>query len=146
VFCIHSATGLGTNSEFNPTPEDSEDNFMCVGEYIQSWWPIPLLVGENDRRDGLKRMSGTSFATPVAISIAVFMIGYIRKKLTNHHWNVVLLSDDGIRAIFKLLSEGNKRGGYGLLSIENLFGKYTEDHIHSLLRHYLDGRIVPVSN
>jgi hypothetical protein len=138
VLCIHSATTLGAASEFNPTPV-GKDNFMCVGEYVQSWWPKSIPTEEIDFNDGMKRMSGTSFATPVAISIAVFMIGYIRKHIPDHQWNVPPLSIHGINIIFRLLSDGNQRGGYGLLSTEHIFEDYREPYIKSLLIEKLYG-------
>lgn len=140
VLCIHSATAMGAASEFNPTPVLRKYNFMCVGEYVQSWWPKSIPTEGIDSNDGMKHMSGTSFATPVAISIAAFMIGYVRKNIPDHRWNVSPLSIEGIDDIFQLLSYGNKRDGYDFLSTENLFADHSESHISSLLIDKLDGR------
>ncbi|CAN9186583.1 unnamed protein product [Alternaria alternata] len=131
VLCIHSATTLGAASEFNPTPV-GKDNFMCVGEYVQSWWPKSIPTEEIDFNDGMKRMSGTSFATPVAISIAVFMIGYIRKHIPDHQWNVPPLSIHGINIIFRLLSDGNQQGWILDYSERSIYSKITANRTLSL--------------
>ncbi len=112
VLCIHSATGLGTCSSFNPTAEPSKtrkDNFTVLGEGIKSSWPIGK---EGDTTH--KHMSGTSFATPVAVSIAAFAIGYIRMQLKDIKWNTDPMSPDGMRTIFYEMSKGN-RNGQGVL-------------------------------
>ncbi|KAK5452795.1 hypothetical protein LTS15_006943 [Exophiala xenobiotica] len=76
VFCIHSADALGNSSKFNPSTLLGDDNFSTLGEQIQSAWPSISQGGRQQALDsfGQKRMSGTSFATPVAVIIAaVFM-------------------------------------------------------------------------
>lgn len=101
VIAVHSADGLGNRSSFNPTPVEHDDNFCVVGEQLEGAWP----------GGGVRRMSGTSFAVPVSISIASFMIGYIRKNGHDQEkWLVPLLSYEGVRAIFQILSERRDRG------------------------------------
>ena len=140
VLCIHSSTAMGAASEFNPTPAHGENNFMCVGEYVQSWWPKSILTEGSETNNGMKLMSGTSFATPVAIVIAVFMIGYIRKNMPNYQWDVEPLSIEGVRIIFRTLSFENARDGYDFLSTEYLFAKYNDERqVQSLLVHKLHG-------
>ncbi|KAH6869556.1 peptidase S8/S53 domain-containing protein, partial [Thelonectria olida] len=135
VLCIHSATGVGDGSSFSPTPEtDARDhNFSAVGECVKSCWPVkePLTA------DKYKHMSGTSFATPVAVSIAAFMVGYIQRKMPNYDWNVEPLSPEGIQIIFRMMSRGNKRDGYDWISpqwffTKNIEGKIQQDLIQEL--------------
>lgn len=101
VIAVHAADGLGNRSAFNPTPVKHDDNFCVVGEQLEGAWSD----------GGVRRMSGTSFAVPVAIFIASFMIGFIRKSVHDHEkWLVPLLSYEGVRAMFQILSEGRDKG------------------------------------
>ncbi|KAH7371575.1 hypothetical protein BKA66DRAFT_183758 [Pyrenochaeta sp. MPI-SDFR-AT-0127] len=109
VLCIHSATGAGNASYFNPSPVPRADNFCFVGDCVKSCWPMDRLDFDNDEQ-GQKYLSGTSIATPVAVSVAVFMIHYIRKEFPEHHWNIKPWSPKGIRKIFDMMA--HERGGY----------------------------------
>lgn len=101
VIAVHAADGLGNRSAFNPTPVKHDDNFCVVGEQLEGAWSDV----------GVRRMSGTSFAVPVAISIASFMVGFIRKSVHDHEkWLVPLLSYEGVKAMFQILSEGRDKG------------------------------------
>lgn len=137
VLCIHSATGLGSCSEFNPTAEPTEmgkDNFAVLGEGIKSSWPM--------RREGdvgYKRMSGTSFATPVAVSIAAFAIGYIRMNLGDFGWNTDPMSPGGVRNIFSVISEGNRKEGYDLVYPQRFFKAYDPNQIREKIKDALGG-------
>lgn len=100
VFCIHAATGEGNKASYNPTHLAREDNYMVVGDNILSCWP------SNTQANATRYMSGTSFATPVAVSIAAFMIGLITAKLPHHiTWTHHPKSFEGMRKIFRMLSE-----------------------------------------
>lgn len=136
VICIHSATGTGDHSSFSPTPEtdSGQHNFSAVGECVKSYWPMKE-AGTGTH----KYMSGTSFATPIAVSIAVFMLGYIDRKMSNYEWNIEPLSPEGVRVIFDMMSRGNRRDGYDWLSPEWFFTKYNEDKIQQDLIHELRG-------
>ena len=78
VFCIHSTDALGNRSIFSPTPERNAYNFATVGEAVQSFWPKHLC---NPDEAAVKTKSGTSFATPIAASIAAFLLLYARVNL-----------------------------------------------------------------
>ncbi|CAI6089273.1 unnamed protein product [Clonostachys chloroleuca] len=125
VLCIYSADGNGEKSPFSPSPEvrQHKDNFSTLGGCINSPWPSKDVSAPGAT---WKRMSGTSFATPVAVSIAAFMIGYIRKQLPNYGWNVDPSSPEGVRAIFRVMSEANKRDGYDLISPMWFFRRYSK--------------------
>jgi Subtilase family len=137
VLCIHSATGLGSCSSFNPTAESSEtrkDNFSVLGDGIRSSWPI--------RREGdskHRHMSGTSFATPVAVSIAAFAIGYIRMKLSDLEWNTDPMSPDGVRTIFYEMSKGNRKEGYDLVFPTRFFNSLRAPMVRETLIDALGG-------
>ncbi|KAF2025168.1 subtilisin-like protein, partial [Setomelanomma holmii] len=75
VFCVHSTDSRGNRSTFSPTPEHNNVNFATTGEAIESAWPVHLC----DDKDDLQKMkSGTSYATPIAASIASFLLLYAR--------------------------------------------------------------------
>jgi len=78
VFCIHSTDATGTRSKFSPTAENFVYNFATLGEAIESFWPTYLC---KDDEDTVRVKSGTSFATPIAASIAAFLLLYARVHL-----------------------------------------------------------------
>lgn len=111
VICVHSADGSGDRSKFNPTAVDGTDNFCVLGENIQAAWPQA-----QGRYQGLRRMSGTSFATPVGVAIAAFMIACMEKRFPDHpEWLTPLRSYGGVRAIFNALSQ-RRDGAYRLVN------------------------------
>lgn len=111
VICVHSADGLGNRSKFNPTPVEGTDNFCVVGEDIEAAWP-----SGQTQYQGVRRMSGTSFATPVGVAVAVFMLEYVEKKVPQHvEWLIPLRSYRGVRAIFNALSQ-RRDGPYHLVN------------------------------
>jgi hypothetical protein len=130
VVCVHSATWRGKASDSNPGLEE-HDNFSVVGEEVRPIWPskAPKEAG------GMKYKSGTSYATPVAVSIAVFMIGYIRKRWPNYPWVTKPWSPEGITIIFRLMSK--PIDGYDWVS-PTRYIKYTRaEKIEGDLKHYL---------
>ncbi|EFY97967.1 Peptidase S8, subtilisin, Ser-active site protein [Metarhizium robertsii ARSEF 23] len=69
VFAIHASDETGeTCAGINPDPLSEDDNFLAFGLEVDSFW------------DGrYQRISGTSFATPVAAAIAADMIELARR-------------------------------------------------------------------
>lgn len=131
VFCIHSATGEGNKASFNPDPIENHDNFSVVGDSIESSWP----VASSNAGSGKRCMSGTSFATPVAVSIAAFMIGYIKKRMPNHSWMIDPTSPEGMRELFRLMVA--KRDGYDWISPQRYF-ELNEAKINADIDHALN--------
>lgn len=126
VFCIHSATSEGNKASFNPTPARHEDNFSVVGDAIGSSWP----------GNARKYLSGTSFATPVAVAVAAFMFGYVSRAMPEHStFPVPALSPRGMRRVFRLLKE--PRDGYDWISPLRYFKEYGEDKIRADIKHVL---------
>jgi subtilisin family serine protease len=100
VVCVHSATWQGKVSDFNPGPE-GHDNFTVVGEKVRPTWR-----SKPTTEPGITRYkSGTSYATPVAVAVAAFMIGYIRKQWPDYPWVTKPWSPEGITRIFQLMSK-----------------------------------------
>ncbi|KAL6408085.1 hypothetical protein AUP68_08458 [Ilyonectria robusta] len=130
VVCVHSATWQGKVSGFNPGPEGYH-NFTVVGEKVRPIWrsKAPTEAG------GMKYKSGTSYATPVAVSIAAFMVGYIRKRWPDYPWVTNPRSPEGIARIFQLMSK--RTDGYDWIS-PTRYIKYTRaEKIEGDLKQYL---------
>lgn len=111
VICVHSADGLGNRSKFNPTAFEGTDNFCIVGEDIEAAWPSAQL-----QYQGVRRMSGTSFATPIGVAVAAFMLDFVERNIPTHtEWLTPLRSYRGVRAIFNALSQ-RRDGAYRLVN------------------------------
>ncbi|KAF2963128.1 hypothetical protein GQX73_g10440 [Xylaria multiplex] len=133
VVCAHSTTWQGSKAERNPGLEEDR-NFSFVGELVRPIWPA-----KSPRDDSrMKYKSGTSFATPVAVSVAAFMIGYIRKKrpeTPTFEWLIKPWSPQGILIIFKVMAM--RIDGYDWVS-PTRYLKYTkEEKIMGDLLQYL---------
>ncbi|KAI1110422.1 peptidase S8/S53 domain-containing protein [Nemania sp. NC0429] len=119
VICAHSATWRGSKAERNPGLEEGH-NFSFVGEHVRPIWPA-----KNSRDESrMKYKSGTSYAAPVAVSVAAFMIGYIRKKMPDHPWVIKPWSPEGISTIFRMMAV--KIDGYDWVS-PTRYLKYTKE-------------------
>ena len=78
-------------------------------------------------------MTGTSFATPVAVAIAALMVGFVSQKNPGHTGCLVpLKSSTGIKAIFRALSE-RRSGKYDVVNPVKAFGEGTEPELQRLL-------------
>ena len=65
IFSIHSSDALGNPSNFNP-PAQLGDSFCVQGQEIFGGGPV--------------RLSGTSFATPIAAGLAATLIEFLRQN------------------------------------------------------------------
>ncbi|CZR66937.1 uncharacterized protein PAC_16838 [Phialocephala subalpina] len=79
VFALHSTNGKGIKSDFNPLPAKDE-NFSILGEYIESAWLTNTARGSGSTR----RLSGTSFATFIAVYLSAFLLTYVPVLIPNH--------------------------------------------------------------
>lgn len=106
VICISATDGYGTASSFNPPVFDASDNFATIGE------ALPF----RSFRGGLTWPSGTSYATPVAVSIASLVLAYVRENFPDGEKDEVESrlkeSPDGMRAALNLMSYGLKDHRY----------------------------------
>jgi hypothetical protein len=126
VICVHSATAKGNRAKNNPSPyseSEKADNFITVGDSIKAAWPSKSAA----EAGGQEYKSGTSFATPVAVSIAAFMISYVRKKLPEYPWRVKPWSPSGMTIIFRMMTE--KRDGYDWVSPKRYLRYASKDEI-----------------
>ena len=87
VISVDSASGDGKPSSFNPPANDDTNNkgdrFTAPGEEVLSAFPLEL---ENT---GIKRMTGTSFATPIAAGVAALVLEFCRQLPLGQHSSVV---------------------------------------------------------
>ncbi|TEY35748.1 hypothetical protein BOTCAL_0583g00020 [Botryotinia calthae] len=113
IICIHSATPQGIAAAGNPIAIPQKDNFSTVGEMVKSYWHLPKVEeegGNKGRAYNFSYKSGTSVATPVAVSIAAFMIGYLRKYAEGHEWGIEPWTPLGMQVILQKMKED--RDGY----------------------------------
>jgi hypothetical protein len=106
VICIYSTDGMGNPSHFNPTKMDSEGyHFAILGEGIKSAWPKKLAPSSAPEQLG-QRMSGTSFAAPIAAGTAACILEFaLKNDMKKSHGDLyrVLRSRQGIHTVFKKL-------------------------------------------
>ncbi|PTB51390.1 hypothetical protein M431DRAFT_19399 [Trichoderma harzianum CBS 226.95] len=81
VIAVHASDGSGEGAKFNPNPE-SKLNLSTLGENIKIRWPDPDNYG--DMKD--RYISGSSFATPIAVGIAANVLEFARHRLKLNGW------------------------------------------------------------
>lgn len=103
VICIHASDGLGNPGAISPSPVAKEDNFSTLGICVPSRWKkIPVTI------------SGTSFATPIAVAMAADVLEFARYKcFLDEYEQQCLYHFNGIRKILRLMSE--ERQGYNYI-------------------------------
>lgn len=80
AICVHSTDSQGNRSKFSPTALARDANLATIGEGVQSAWPVGLCdIDANP--DCVECRSGTSYATPIAVDIAAFLLQYARIHL-----------------------------------------------------------------
>ncbi|KAH4943252.1 hypothetical protein HBI24_120660 [Parastagonospora nodorum] len=100
VICVHSSDQRGKKSDFNPTPRGDGD-LSFIGEHVRPTWGRTDLTNTSqmDYRDG------TSYATPVAVAFAAFMIGFIHTKgWAEWPWLYAPSSPIGVKRILEMMS------------------------------------------
>jgi hypothetical protein len=123
VFCIHSTDAFGNGSQFNPTAKGNMSNFATIGEAVESCWPE--YIDPNDENPASTRhRSGTSYATPIAASIAGFLLSYARLHMTKKQ-SEDLTRHATMRSVLHELAKS--RGNYQYLTLslhpDHLFGR-----------------------
>ncbi|KAJ5986356.1 hypothetical protein N7451_010721 [Penicillium sp. IBT 35674x] len=138
VICINSTDANGNRSPFSPTALANALNLATVGEAVESAWPMRYC----DPPSGLKHKSGTSYATPIAVGIAGFLLQYARlyiledAQLLQRHAKMKAV----LRKIAEKSLESRARDDYHFIALslysDNLFGK-DQDFINYTLRDIL---------
>lgn len=106
VFCMHAASGAGNKYTHNPHPSPYQDwNFMAVGWDVKCACRRPDPHGPPSRNpDPSAHVSGTSFAAPIAMCIAAFMVDYIRKTMDCSGFHIRPNCPEGLQKIFREMS------------------------------------------
>jgi subtilisin family serine protease len=126
VFSINAATAYGRHAAYTANVQDGI-NFIVVGDNIKSAWPLKLAADE----EGMRRMSGTSFATPAAAGVAALALEFVWEREQTQR-NIVdtdqidlLHRFDGMMNVLKGMSE--VVGGYWYLKPWQLWEKKRPD-------------------
>ncbi|RYP00369.1 hypothetical protein DL766_010475 [Monosporascus sp. MC13-8B] len=82
IICVHSTDSDGNRSKFSPTALTRDSNITTIGEAVQSAWPVDL-CDMSANPDCVQCKSGTSYATPIAVGIAAFLLQYARLHLAD---------------------------------------------------------------
>jgi hypothetical protein len=102
VLCVHSADYQGNPSRFNPVSE-KEGDLSFIGEHIRPIWGRSDLEGKPSK---MAYKKGTSYATPVAVAFAAFMIGFIRSRgLTEWRWTYPPWTPFGMEHMLRMMSQ-----------------------------------------
>lgn len=131
VICVHSTAADGMPSRFNAPREDS-NNFATIGEAVESSWPTHLCDTEVNE-SCIAWKSGTSFATPIAVGIATFLLQYAKENL-DAGMIKLLRKPQGMRALFKEIA--CEKDGYDYIA-----PKIHPDHLFGRNRDYVKHRI-----
>jgi subtilisin family serine protease len=108
VFCIGSADGLGTQSDFSP-PFPGEEKFSALGEAV---------LGARSGTDGEIRSDGTSISTPIAAGLAALLIQYTRQFTPKGQGAETY---ENMRKLFFAISKSTEGKDYRYLGIGILF-------------------------
>jgi hypothetical protein len=122
VICIHASDGRGNNGKISPTPLAKEDNFSTLGISIQSKW-----------KKNEVHISGTSFATPIAVALAADMLEFAKYKCKlSEYEQQCLYKFNGVTKILRLMSE--ERDGYDYITPQHLWKpRSTEEDIIAMI-------------
>lgn len=103
VFCIHAASGAGNKYTHNPHPSPYPDwNFMTLGWDVKcTCCRLDQYAPPSPNPDSSHYVSGTSFAAPVAMCIAAFMVDYIRKTVDCSRFHIRPNCPEGLQKIFR---------------------------------------------
>lgn len=105
VICVHSSKYWGGKSDSSPPPEEGH-NFSFVGEHLRpAWGRRNLLDPTKPSFTKMEYESGSSYATPVAVSFAALILGFINLKgWSNWPWFHDPRSFEGMERVFKMMS------------------------------------------
>lgn len=117
VICIYSTDGNGSKSNCNPAGlKNSGYHFATVGVAVKSAWPVKLSLSPNTpstsepvapdakppkvNKSPERRMTGTSFATPIVAAIAAYILDFARMNGIGEELYQRLRSRQWMQAIF----------------------------------------------
>jgi len=143
VISVHSTDANGNRSKFSPTPHRDGTNLATIGEAVESAWPVQL-CDEDSNPECVRTKSGTSFATPILVGIAAFLLMYARANLPDKA--SAMKSQKRMEAVLKRVAEKGSgsahqlRDGYHFVDVslhtDSLFGR-DKEFIDATLRDLL---------
>ncbi|KAI1453627.1 subtilase [Annulohypoxylon moriforme] len=89
VIGISSTDGYGDVSSFNPFEGNSDPILYAFGEGV----PVKVAAPKNPDGQVTKYVSGTSYATPVAVALAANLLGCVRMMATSSPENQTIYKD-----------------------------------------------------
>jgi len=126
VICIHASDGRGNNGKISPTPLAKGDNFSTLGISIESKWKRSKV-----------QISGTSFATPIAVALAADVLEFARYKcLLSEYEQQCLYGFNGVTKILRLMSD--ERESYDYITPQHLWKRENTDE-------YIIGKITSIA-
>ena len=119
VICIYSTDGQGNSSGCNPTgPKGSNGyHFATLGAAVKSAWPRHLPGGHTS-----KRMTGTSFSTPIAAAVAACILEFARMHRIADDLYKLLRSREGMLLVLPQMAD--KRDFLDYILPWKLFASY----------------------
>jgi len=141
VICVYATDGMGTAFTGNPTTlKTSSYDFAALGIAVNSSWPKSVPIPQSERLNttgsSKRRMTGTSFATPIAAGVAAciidfaYMIGLPEVKL--------LKARQGMQKVMKGLMVDGKRSELDYLRPWAMFEDKSDEKIMHLMSYFLD--------
>ncbi|KAF1985820.1 subtilisin-like protein [Aulographum hederae CBS 113979] len=126
VLAVHSTDTLGNPSPFNPSPLPDRDNLATLGEAVRGAWP-PALCDLSANPEATQYKSGTSFATPILVAQAAFLLAFARQRLKAEEADLMLRTA-GMRVALGLVAEKRKEFKYvaGSLAPDGFWGRGEE--------------------
>jgi tetratricopeptide (TPR) repeat protein len=107
VFCINASSGSGVKWERNPLYSEDKVNLMFLGQDI-------AILGSNNKPEFPgDRLTGTSFATPIAAATAALVLDLVRLKGSIYpKVERCLKTYEGMSAVFQAMSGKPTEDGY----------------------------------
>jgi hypothetical protein len=124
VIAINAVDGRGKDCGICAAPVKRDYNFSAPGVSLGVQW-----------RDTEKRVSGPSFAVPIATAAAAWFLDFARSnlELADHEDSEWLYSTDGMREMLRLMS--TEIDGYRFIAPLELFGtKSTVESICDIIK------------
>ena len=123
VICINSADGHGNAAAFNPSTLQHGIHFSTLGE------AIPVSVPQQGKETQL--VSGSSFATPIAVGIAATLLQFARQKQTDGLLSSAevehLHRPEGMASVLKVM--GQSRDGMSFIQPWKLWKPRDDDEL-----------------
>ncbi|KAL6872221.1 subtilisin-like protein [Trichoderma longibrachiatum] len=134
VICVNCSTKYDEKSNFSPHGETGAANLSAIGENIKVACP-------NSRGGSWKRISGTSFSTPIVAGVAAMLLDFAMQDLTGfsdlEEWNdkkAELWELIGMRSVLKrCMTSAYEDGRYNLVKPWELLSKSEGQIAHAIL-------------